>query len=151
MHPSIERLNKACGFYKGQGENHHQEAFQGELNLSTILSGKGIQLVFRAMVGDKLVHNEHSLIAPDDSGKVCLWNLNSNGDGLQPHQLDSEETTTEGNWNQHFIYGDLEDTSQFRQKIQLTVHAGGAISYSYAWGLPGEALGERSHIKLFRP
>lgn len=149
--PCLQSLEKYFGLYKGQGTNHSEAGFLGELELMPLLDGKALRLNYIAMDDHgQVLHREYSTLAPDENGLLCLWNLNSNTPGLLCHSLSAEEYTTEGNHLMHFEYGKPDQHEQFREQVTLTLHAGGAISYDYAWGLPGEDFEERSSIKVFK-
>lgn len=151
MNPNLENIQKYQGQYKGQGTNHTQDGFSGELELSSLLGGKGFRLCYSACDDNGgLLHEEESILAPNEAGLFCLWNFNSNGSGVLCHLLTADEYTTEGNHLMHFDFGSLDDPAAFRQRVVLTLHAGGAISYDYAWGLAGEDFAERSSVKLFK-
>jgi len=151
MHEQIrERLGKYCGHFFGTSEAHDGSPFNGELELRPLLQGQGYQLVYRAQAQDRsILHSEHSTLAPNDQGQWCLWNLNSNTPGLLCHVLSSEEMTTAGTWLLHFSYGDPSSESGFRERVSLGLHRDGGLSYTYAWGLPGEPFAERSGVKMY--
>lgn len=151
MNPNMENIQKYIGHYKGQGTGHDGEGFHGELELQSLLGGKGFRLRYTATDDQgKILHQEESTLAQNEHEAFCLWNLNSNSTGLLCHMLTADEYTTEGNHLMHFEYGELQNPAQFRERIVLTLHARGPISYDYAWGLPDQAFAERSSIKLFK-
>lgn len=141
-------LSLACGTYSGRGSNHSGEAFAGTLVLEPVLAGQGFQLRYLATGRDgSLFHAEHSLLAPDAEGHWCLWNFNTNSPGLLCHRL---VTWQPQSGLAQFVYGDLSDTTQFREQISLGLESGGSLSYAYAWGLPGGDFAARSGLTLTR-
>ena len=147
--PLMKALDFAFGTYSGTGTNHEGETFAGTFKLEPILAGRGFQLRYLATGKDgTLFHAEHSLITPDAEGQLVLWNFNSNSPGLLPHRL--EALRTEPAVGARFLFGDLDSLSGFRERITLTIEPDGAISYAYAWGMPGEELSERSAVTMRR-
>ncbi|PIQ28877.1 hypothetical protein COW36_09495 [bacterium (Candidatus Blackallbacteria) CG17_big_fil_post_rev_8_21_14_2_50_48_46] len=145
----IEKLKSWEGRYLGQGISHDGEGFQAELKLESLRDCKGIKLDYTASREAQLLHHEHAFLAHDSSGTICLWALSSNTEGLLCHALIAEEFNALGDHLCKFEFGDTQTTEGFRENILLTLHKSGALSYSHNWGLPGEALKDNSHAKLF--
>jgi hypothetical protein len=145
----IQILGDRQGRYLGQGIAHDQDGFQGELKLNTLSHCNGLRLEYTASREAALLHHEHSTIAPDTNGILCLWTLSSNTPSMLCHALVSEEYNSMGEHVLTFEHGDLTGSEGFRERVCIILHQGGALSYTYAWGMPGEALAERSHVKLF--
>lgn len=144
----ITELKKYIGRFQGQGINHEQEAFTGRLDLSEAVGGKGINLKFVATGKDGTIfHEESSMLAPSMDEKLCLWNFNSNIPGMLAHTLSSFKSFDDG-LVAEFIFGDLDDKSQFRERINLTLYKNGNINYSYSWGMPSGDFAERSAVTM---
>lgn len=148
--PLLTALEFACGgTYRGTGRNHAQETFAGTLKLETILGGRGFQLRYLATASDgTLLHAEHSLLAPDENGNLCLWNFNTNAPGLLCHRLESLRPGPP--LEADFRYGDFTQASGFREQVSLRLDPDGSLGYTYAWGLPGDECVERSGVILRR-
>lgn len=146
----FERIQQACRHHFGSSTAHDGSEFNGELELSPLPHGLGFQLSYQAE--DKrrqLLHVEHSLIAFNPEGQLCLWNLNSNLQGLHVHSLSAQETLDEGGLLLHFDYGQPGSSEGFRERVSLGFYRDGGLSYTYAWGLPGEALDTRSSVRMY--
>lgn len=145
----FKALDFAFGTYRGHGSNHENEAFAGTFKLEPILAGRGFQVRFLATAADgTLFHAEHSLIAPDEQGTLCLWNFNSNAPGMLCHRL--EAIRQKDGLQASFVYGKLEDGASFRERVTLTINDDGSLRYAYAWGMPGGDFAERSALTLRR-
>ena len=145
----FKALDLAFGTYTGTGVNHADEPFAGTFKLEPILAGRGFQLRFLATGADGTVyHAEHSLLAPDETGTLCLWNFNSNAPGLLCHRL---AAIRQGQGVEaSFVYGDVDNAESFRERITLSVFKDGSIRYAYAWGQPGGEFAERSGLTMRR-
>lgn len=138
-------LNKS---YSGTGINHENQKFDGTINFSSVVGGKGIQLHFKAVGQDGVVfHEESSLLGPGFDGKPCLFVLSNNHPGVTPHTLKRSDKTPE---RQLYIFGfgDTSDKKSFREEIALTIWNNGSVEYKYSWGLPGGDFAERSGAKM---
>lgn len=145
----LNRLKAKAGRYEGEGINHEQQSFRGQLTLTEIVTGRGLSLDFKATGKSGLVfHQEHSVIALTDTGKLALWNLNSNCPGLLRHDFLECESRANG-FVLIFQHGDITDTGAFRERLTLTIEES-AISYGYAWGMPGGEFSERSTVRMLR-
>lgn len=147
---SLMRLLKARqGHYTGSGVAHDGAAFAGQLQLQAIPFQQAFELRYTASGGGEIFHQEISWIAPDMSGQqLCLWNLNSNSPGASCHLLAPELQQTPESRSYSFVYGDPQDLESFREQIVLTLWENGDLSYTYHWALPGEAMQERSGLRL---
>jgi len=141
----IYSLNKS---YSGTWINHENQPFDGSLEFSPVVSGKGVQIQFKAVgKGGVVFHEESSLLGLDLDGKPCLFVLSNNHPGVTPHTL---RRTDQNSDNRLFVfgYGDVADENSFREEIALTIWNNGAIEYKYSWGLPGGDFAERSGVKM---
>ncbi|MBF2055481.1 MAG: hypothetical protein IGS03_18685 [Candidatus Sericytochromatia bacterium] len=145
----FDRLQQACRHHFGSSTAHDGSPFNGELELSALPHGLGFQLSYQAEDKQRqLLHTEHSLIALNPEGQLCLWNLNSNLQGLHSHVLSAQETLDEGGLLLHFDYGQP-GSEGFRERVSLGLYRDGGVSYTYVWGLPGEAMAERSAVRMY--
>lgn len=145
----IQILGDRQGRYIGQGVAHDGDGFQGELKLEPLAHCNGLRLEYTASREATLLHHEHTYLAPDPSGLLHLWVVSNNTPGLVSHALVSEEYNSMGEHVLAFEHGDLLGSEGFRERILVTLHQGGALSYTYSWGMPGEPVAERSHVKLY--
>ncbi len=143
--PLLHRLTQAAGKYRGQGVNHLGEKFTADLEIQSRLDSQLIELTFRATDSEQAFHEERTWITEDlISGGVGLWTVSSNTPGILPHRLIEDQADGSYTTKVVFRLGTPEDLSKFRQEIALCVRHDGAIEYSYAWGIPHEALASRS-------
>jgi len=137
------------GDYQGRGTNHEGQEFQGTLSLALLLNGAGVAIQFKATGNDGTVfHEEHTVIAPNLRGDICLYNLNTNMPGLVEHTLSRYETTTEGVEVGVFAFGQRADKQAFREEITVELRPSGSIAYKYAWGMPSGDFADRSGVVL---
>ncbi len=145
MENVIEVICKRSGVYSGSGVNHEGQDFEGELRLSEVVNGRGIQVEFIAKgVDGENYHKELSLIAIASDGKIKMWNLNSNKPTATEHRLMSSSDSTFV-----FRHGDLSDVQSFREEIHLEL-LGEKVGYHYHWGLPGGEFKYRSGLEMER-
>lgn len=147
--PLLHRLANATGRYAGRGINHLGEQFSGELVIQAQLDSQLVELKFRASDNDQAFHEESTWVTEDLlAGGIGLWTVSSNTPGVLPHRLIEDQSDGSYSTKAVFRLGDPEDKSRFRQEITLCVRHDGAIEYSYAWGVPHEALASRSKCLL---
>lgn len=136
------------GIFVGKGRNHENQPFTGTLTLTSILSGRGIQIQFEAKGNDGTVyHSEHSLISFADDEKLHMWNLNSNVPCVLQHKFDRVDKVTEGT-AYIFSYNNKDNLKVFREEIAFEIFDDGQIGYRYSWGMPGQHFAPRSGLKL---
>ena len=144
----ISELQKYVGNYTGQGINHDNQKFTGELIVESIVGRRGALLTFTATGEDGTVyHEEKSTISPSMDEKILMWNFNSNVPGLVPHELKKSEAIENGS---KFIFGfnDKSNENAFREEIALELYNNGDIGYHYSWGLPHGEFKERSGLVM---
>jgi len=143
-------LQGRFGVYRGTGRNHENQPFIGELELTALLGEKGVQIRFHAhSESDRglVFHSEISTLAPNASGGVSLFNLNTNTPFLAEHALVSATArATHREWV--FRFGDLANRHSFREEIRLDLFRDGRAGYHYSWGLPGQDYGYRSGLVM---
>lgn len=149
--PLLTRLANATGRYKGDGMNHLEEKFQGELLLEPALDGLAIEIRYRAKDSDQAFHEEKTLITEDLlGGGIGLWTVSSNTPGML--QLKLAEDVSDGSYSTRVVFrlGEPSDMTRFRQEISLSLRHDDAIEYVYSWGVPHEKFGVKSKA-LLRP
>lgn len=144
MIPSIKLFENYLGSYIGTGVNHEGQNFAASFSLNRLYSGFEISYVASSVDGkNTLFHSEKSIITNNHNGKLALFNFNSNTPFMVEHEL------VEGS-DHHcmvFRYGQLEDTSSFREEIYFYL-LGHKIRYDYHWALPGGEFKFRSGLEL---
>lgn len=147
----ISKLKEHSGFYSGHGINHEGQPFTGTFAISEIVGGVGISIAFKA-VGEEgtIYHEEFSTVAPDLTGKIGLYNLNSNMPGLVHHILLHCEVNNSGDYKAIFSFGQRSDTQSFREEITLEIIDRDSVGYRYAWGMPGGEFADRSGVIMKR-
>lgn len=151
MKTILLQLNEMVGTYVGEGTNHENQPFTGQLELKPVLGGRGIQLKFSATGKDgKLYHQEESMIAPSIQEKLTLWNFNTNTPGLVPHELRTTEIKPNTLMSLVFGFNKPEDKNTFREEVALDIWDKLSLSYTYSWGLPGDDFQERSGVRMIR-
>jgi hypothetical protein len=145
----IDALRDRAGRYTGRGINHDQQPFEGTLELSSVVSGKGLALTFTATGDDGTVyHEEHSVIGPGFDGALGLWTLCNNAPGMTALALRRDGEVEGCRRSLVFGVGDPDDEGSFREEIALDLHADGSLGYRFAWGLPGGEFAPRSGLRL---
>ena len=139
-------LEKYVGFYRGDGINHEQQPFTGELSLSKSIGG--FNLTFRATGKDQtLYHEENTTIALSPNEKIALWSVNTNNPFMLQHDLRKDETQKD-KVILVFGFNDPGNTQAFREEIKMELHADGQFGYHYSWGMPGGEFKPRSGVTM---
>lgn len=159
----LEPLVNRSGYYAGTGTNHEKKEFRGELDLKTIVNGKGVLISYRA-VGisgiefnkdehlynrETVMYNEEStFICYDKNNELSLWTLNNNIGTMVKFDLRRfKQFSTKRNLY-IFGFGDPLDNNVFREEITIELHENGDISYNYSWGEAGGLFLSRSTIQM---
>ncbi len=144
-------LEGVAGRYVGEGLNHEEQRFEGELEVEAVVGGRGVVLRYIASGPDgSLYHAEHALIALDESGSLCLWPVMSELPAVLPHHLVSASEGASGRRTLVFRHGDPADEEVFREELTLDLWPNGDITYRHAWGLPLGVYRERSSARMSR-
>jgi hypothetical protein len=144
----IMQLIERAGRYAGHGIDHEDQPFHAELTVER-LPGGAVSLRYRATGIDGAIYQDQlCLVAPDEDGRLSLWELTEGRQGCVLHTLrhgaPSEGTIT----TLVFGRGTLHDHDEYRSEIALDLWPEGQLSYRRAWGLPGKAFAPRSTVKL---
>jgi hypothetical protein len=134
MISTFKQLEKYIGSYSGQGINHENQKFTGELSLTKGINNYIIHYKATGKDGE-LYHEEQTTIALDLSQKLGLWSVNTNNPVMLQHTLVKNELTDQTN-TLIFAFGDKENKNGFREEIAFELNADGTIGYNYSWGMP---------------
>ena len=150
MSTLFDLLSARQGNYRGQGMNHEGESFEGLLQVRSAFAPGALCWDFFARVpGGLIVHGEHTLLAPDETGAPGLWTVSNNRPHVARYAV-GELVRQEADHVVAFTDGDPDDESRFRSRIRLEVLADGGVGYHHAWGLPGGPFAERSGVRMTR-
>lgn len=150
MNEALQKARKFCGRFSGTGTNHANEQFIGDFELAELLDGKGFQIKFLARSEKNsavIYHSEVSLLAPNSTGGLSLFNLNTNIPFLTEHTLVASQSSASGS-DLTFRFGKLEDQNSFREEIRLEFLNDERVGYHYSWGMPGASFEYRSGVVM---
>jgi hypothetical protein len=135
--------------FRGEGMNHENEAFIGELTVQALEGGRAalIRYVARLKTGD-VVHSESTLLGLGPDGKLCLWPVMSELPVVLPHTEVASPLEPGRYALAIFASGARDDSTRFREEISLRVNADGSLVYAHAWGLPGGNFEDRSSCTM---
>jgi len=144
MHDAfLKNLSARAAFYQGSGTNHEAQNFTGSLVIRPAHGGAA--LWFRATGDDgEIYHEELVLIGAAFNGGLTMTSLNSNIPAAQ--HFVSEMTSAD---EARFITPDFEKPRNFRERVTLLLNDSG-ITYSFAWGMPGQPIEDRSSATMIR-
>jgi len=151
MNGPIQQLQKYVGKFLGNGINHENESFLGELEIKPMINAKGLMISFCATGKDETIfHQEETIIAPTETENIALWTLNSNVPYFYKHDYVFSEPVEGATATFKFYHNKPEDLQSFREEIAIDLWPDGNISYRYSWGMPGGDYKERSGLRLAR-
>ena len=132
----------------GTGTNHEGEQFVGRMEITGLVSGKAVMISYTATGTDGgHLHAESTLIGESLNGVLCLWPVMEELPFVLPHP-EAGRTNTEDGVRFVFSSGPRDNADVFREEISIELRKDGAVGYSHAWGMPGEAFDERSYCHL---
>ena len=133
----------------GEGVNHENESFIGELNVQSLEGGQAVLLRYTAtLMSGSVVHSETTLLGTGPDGKLCLWPVMSELPVVLPH-TEVMNTSEPGKYTLAvFGSGPREDSANFREEISIHVSSDGSLVYAHAWGLPGGNFEDRSSCSM---
>ena len=141
----VKRLMSLDQVFRGEGFNHEQERFAAQLRIEPIVDGRALLLRFQAMLLDgSIAHEECTLLGAGPDGNLCLWPVMSELPTVLPHM--HQPTAAVGGGRFTFASGLRGDLSCFREEITIELGEDGSLTYSHAWGMPGEAIAPRSSV-----
>jgi hypothetical protein len=83
-------------------------------------------------------------VGPD--GNLCLWPVMSELPTVLPHM--HRPAPAVGTDQFTFASGLRGDLSCFREEITIALGADRSLTYSHAWGMPGDAFAPRSSARM---
>lgn len=137
--------------FAGAGFNHEGEHFTAVLELQPLVQGSALMWHYTATRDDGLhLHAESTLLSTDGQDRPCLWPVMEELPFVLPHPLvDLKAPAGAGApLVAVFASGPVDDNTTFREQITLELATDGSLRYAHAWGLPGEAFGDRSSCRL---
>ncbi len=137
----LAALRAKAGCHQGSGINHEAQNFTGTLVIRDSFGGALIWFRAQGETG-KIFHEEIVLIGAAFSGGLTMTSLNTN---IQAAQHFVSETATPTSCS--FVSGDLANRQTFRELVTISLE-GSAITYAFAWGLPGQTLEDRSTVTM---
>ena len=128
----------------GEGVNHENESFFGELKVQALERGRAVLLTYSARLKTgTVVHTESTLLGIGADGRLCLWPVMSELPLVLPHtELFSESEPGKYTYTV-FASGSRDDSSTFREEITIRANSDGSLVYAHAWGLPGGTFEDR--------
>ena len=135
--------------FRGDGINHENESFIGELNVQSLEGGRAALLKYTAtLLTGNVVHSESTLLGAGSDGKLCLWPVMSELPVVLPH-TEVINRTESGKYDLAvFGSGARDDSAKFREEISIQVNSDGSLVYAHAWGLPGGNFEDRSSCSM---
>ena len=135
--------------FRGEGMNHENESFIGDLNVQSLEGGRAAQIRYTAtLLTGNVVHSESTLLGTGPDGKLCLWPVMSEIPVVLPH-AEVMNTTESGKYVLVvFGSGARDDSAIFREEISIQINSDGSLVYSHAWGLPGGNFEDRSSCRM---
>ena len=135
--------------FRGEGVNHENESFIGELGVQALEGGRAVLLRYTAtlLTGD-VVHSESTLIGTGPDGKLCLWPVMSELPVILLHTEVMNKTESGKYTMAIFGSGARDDSARFREEISIQVNSDGSLLYAHAWGLPGGNFEDRSSCSM---
>jgi len=159
----IDVLAKRTGHYMGVGLNHENKKFKGDLELSSIVSNKGLLIKYKAIgttgielnnhdslynIDTILYNEEHTIIAYDNKNQLSMWTLSSNINTFVKFDLRRYKQVSPKHHLFIFGFGKSGDFSIYREEITIELWENGELGYNYAWGEPEGHFVSRSTIKM---
>jgi hypothetical protein len=135
--------------FRGEGINHENEPFIGELTVQALEGGRAALLKYVATLkSGEVAHSESTLLGVGPDGNLCLWPVMSELPVVLPH-VEKVSSSEPGPFTQAvFASGARDDSTTFREEITICVNSDGSLRYAHAWGLPGGSFEERSSCTM---
>jgi hypothetical protein len=135
--------------YRGNGVNHEQEPFVGELQVQVLEGGRAVLLMYSATLEKgAVVHTESTLLATGQDGMLCLWPVMSEIPFVLPHTEVAVKAEPGKHFTAIFGSGPCGETTAFREQITIQINSDESLIYAHAWGLPGGEFKDRSWSKM---
>lgn len=140
-------LHSAIGDYSGEGVNYEQQAFLGQFSLIPCRSGAFlIEYLAMSPKTAEVFYAETSLLAFNETNSLTLWNSKTKNPSTLAYQCE-QIGQCESGIKLTFVYGQLEDPSSFRGRIEWDILAK-TIRYLHSWGLPSGVFAERYGLTM---
>ncbi|MBK1613012.1 hypothetical protein CKO44_05935 [Rubrivivax gelatinosus] len=137
-------LQQSPGAWRGKGINHENERFDAVLVARRLFGSGGLLMWFRATGEDSTVyHEEVALLGPEGGGGLVMTAANTNIPFVQRFEGPAPGATTLA-----VHHGDHSVDSGFRETIRLSIDKAGTLTVAFDWAMPGEAMAERSAVRL---
>jgi hypothetical protein len=135
--------------FRGEGINHENESFIGELTVQALEGGRAALLKYVATLkSGEVAHSESTLLGVGPDGNLYLWPVMSELPLVLPH-VEKVSSSEPGPFTQAvFASGARDDSTTFREEITICVNSDGSLQYAHAWGLPGGSFAERSSCTM---
>ena len=135
--------------FRGEGMNHENESFIGELKVQSLEDGRAALLRYTAtLLTGNVVHSESTLLGTGPDGKLSLWPVMSEVPVVLPHTELMNKTESGRYVSAVFGSGARDDSAIFREEISIQINSDGSLVYSHAWGLPGGNFEDRSSCRM---
>jgi len=142
-------LLQRVGRYSGHGIDHEDEPFHAELRIDALRDGEGVTMRFVAQsIHGPVLHDERTWVARGDDGQIKQWSIHSNGAGVRCREQRNGAPVAQAERTLVFGHGDPARASSYREEVAIDLWPDGAVSYRYAWGLPGGPLAPRAAAKM---
>jgi hypothetical protein len=144
MNEKFSSLVPLVGSWRGAGTNHGKEHFTCRLSLAPALGGEYMKLSVDAQAGGNVVHAEETWFYPGGFGELEALQFSIQGGPRHLLVQQHPEGVVLSSPNP-------EAREELRESIVLHYPAkDGSWRLIYRWGLPGEALSERSNARMHR-
>ena len=146
----IEALCTRIGRWRGDGVRYGDAAFDADIELKTVLGGRGVSLTYVAREKGAVIHHEEALIAHDPQGRPGMWTFHTNTDGVWAQGYRGERSTGDGGRAFLFGIGDVGNGATLRTEISLELFGDGTLGHRRVVGVPGGPFLERSRARARR-
>jgi hypothetical protein len=146
MSSELTDLVARIGTYGGHGINHADQPFHGELRLTGLPGGIGVDLELRATGIDGTEYQvERGWVAPDEYGDVVLWHAST---GV-PHigKLALLRSFPSDGADRVLVFCSGEDAAVFRAEISVELWPDGSMGVRQRWAQPGADWVTRAEVR----
>lgn len=150
---AFDALARARGTYLGRGTDAEGRMFSAELELTAGVSARNLAYHYRAAGWEDgaVLHEEDGLLGVGLDRTLTLFAASSQYRHMFPRPLRRVERLQDDGSGPatRLVFGHEQRLESFRDEIALTLgDARERLGYSYAWGLPGNALAERAAVTM---
>jgi hypothetical protein len=148
----LATLVARAGVFTGEGVNHEGEDFAGRLEVIAVMGGRAVTMHYTAVGLDgQHLHEEFTLLAPGDDGRLCLWPVMEELPVVMVHRAVcalGNPSDDDSGVREVFATVARDAVDAFREEISIECMSDGIIVYAHAWGMPGGEFGPRSRCEL---